>query len=47
MKALIKKFKKKYGYVPTNNEILSLYYQGIFSLTDKQENEILKIINNN
>ena len=47
MKTLIKKFKKQFGYTPTNNEIISLYYQGALILTDKEEDAILEMIENN
>jgi len=36
---------KKYGYTPSDNEILNLYTQGELTLTDKQENELIKYFN--
>ena len=46
METLIKKLTKQFGYTPSNNEIISLYYQGSLYLTDKEENEIIKMIEN-
>lgn len=43
MKALIKKWKQRYGYEPTTTELYSHYTQGCLILTDKQENELLKL----
>jgi hypothetical protein len=40
-----KQYYKVYGYMPTDKEILNLYSQGVLSLTDKQENELLKYFN--
>lgn len=45
MQTLIKQFKLKYGYEPTISELVSLYFQGELTLTDTQENELLKLIN--
>lgn len=42
MKTIVKKWIKKYGYIPTLNEIYNQYMQGCLILTDKEENEILK-----
>jgi hypothetical protein len=45
MEAIKKKHLKIYGYLPTDNEVLSLYFSGQLLLTDKQENEIIKYFN--
>jgi hypothetical protein len=45
MQTIKKNYVKIYGYLPTNNEILSLYLSGQLSLNDKQENEIIKYFN--
>jgi len=42
MQIIKKNYLKIYGYIPTDNEILNLYFQGQLTLTNKQENEILK-----
>lgn len=42
MEYIKKEYLKIYGYNPTDNEILSLYFQGQLLLTDKQEDEIIK-----
>jgi|LauGreDrversion2_3_1035106.scaffolds.fasta_scaffold391628_2 hypothetical protein len=47
MKTIVKKWKQKYGYKPSLNEIYTHYTQGYLILTDKEENEILKQIQNN
>jgi hypothetical protein len=39
---LAKDYQKKYGYMPTDYELLSLYQQGYLTLTDKQENEVIQ-----
>lgn len=44
MKTIIKNWKKQYGYEPSIYEIIDAYRNGELQLTDKQENEILKII---
>lgn len=41
MKKLLKDYQKKYGYIPSYNELIELYRQGQLILTDKQENELL------
>lgn len=45
MEAIKTNYSKIHGYNPTNEEILDLYLQGELTLTDKQENEILKYFN--
>ena len=40
-----KQYLKLYGYFPTDNEVLNLYYQGAILLTDKQENQLIKYFN--
>jgi hypothetical protein len=42
IKKLIANYIKKYGYTPSVYELHSLYTSGSLSLTDKQENELLK-----
>lgn len=44
MKKYIKEYQKKYGYKPSNFEIISLHRQGQILITSKEENEILKLI---
>lgn len=45
MQTIKKNYSKIYGYEPTNEEILNLYFQGCLLLTDKQENQIIKYFN--
>ena len=45
MKQIKKDYLKKYGYTPTDSEILNLYFQGELILTDTQENELIKYFN--
>jgi hypothetical protein len=45
MEDIKKHYLKIYGYTPTDNEILNLYFQGELILNDKQENEIIKYFN--
>lgn len=47
MKTILKKWKQKYGYEPSLSELYNHYTQGCLILTDKEENEILKAIENN
>ena len=42
MKSIIKKYKKKFGYSPTINELMNLYSKGLLILSDKDENELKK-----
>ena len=42
LKNIISKYEKKYGYKPTKEELFSLYTSGQISLTDKEENEVIK-----
>lgn len=44
MNNYIKKYEKKHGYKPTVQELYSLYTQGGLVLSDKEENELLKLI---
>jgi len=46
MKKIQKKLSKTIGYLPTNQEIFNWYRNGELELTDKEEKEILKFINN-
>ena len=41
MQDIKKEYLKIYGYTPTDNEILNLYFQGELILKYKKENEIL------
>lgn len=45
MESIKKQYSKIYGYMPTDQDILSLYMQGDLKLTDKQENQIIKYFN--
>ena len=45
MQQIKNNYSNVYGYMPTDNEVLSLYLNGSLSLTDKQENEILIYFN--
>lgn len=38
-------FTETYGYIPTDNDILSLYRSGDLILTDSQENDLIKYFN--
>ena len=40
---LLDKYIKQYGYVPTQEELMSLYSQGELQLTDKEENILASI----
>jgi hypothetical protein len=42
MNTIKENYLKIYGYIPTDSEILDLYFSGELSLTDKQENELIK-----
>tara|TARA_R110000803_G_C11849113_1_gene305626 strand:+ start:460 stop:609 length:150 start_codon:yes stop_codon:yes gene_type:complete len=42
MKSIIKKYKKKFGYSPTINELINLHSKGLLILSDKDENELKK-----
>ena len=42
IKNLIKKYEKEYGYKPSKEELNTLYTNGELSLTDKEENELIK-----
>ena len=44
MDTIKKKLSKKLGYNVTDAEVISFYYSGQLSLTDKEENSILKYI---
>lgn len=47
MKDLINKWIEKYGYTPSAWELYGLYSSGGLSLTDKEENELLKYFKDN
>ena len=42
VKKLMEKYEKKYGYKPSKDELHSLYTSGQLSLTDREENELIK-----
>ena len=42
MNSIIKKYKKKFGYIPTVYELINLYSKGLLILSDKDENELKK-----
>lgn len=44
MKELLKDFEEKFGYKPDSYELISLYRQGELTLTDRQEDDILMLI---
>lgn len=39
---LMEKYEKKYGYKPSKFELQKLFTDGCFSLTDREENELIK-----
>jgi len=41
MKAIIKKFVKKFGYTPTMYELYQLYNQGTLNLSDNEEDTLI------
>lgn len=45
MQQIKNNYLKVYGYMPTDNEVLSLYLSGSLLLTDKEENEIIIYFN--
>ena len=45
MKTIIKKYKEKFGYIPTIYELHNLYTQGMLKLTDDEENTLIKEYN--
>lgn len=42
METIKTNYSKIYGYTPTDSEILDLYFSGELSLTDRQENELIR-----
>lgn len=46
MNTLIKTLSKNYGYLVTIKDIIQMYKSGELLLTDKQENEIIKYLDN-
>lgn len=42
---MIKRYIKKFGYLPTIFELYNLYTQGSLKLTDQEENELIKQYN--
>lgn len=47
MEKIIKYYEKNYGYKPTIYEIENVYRSGCITLTDKEEDEILKALEKN
>jgi hypothetical protein len=45
MNSIRKNYLKSYGYLPSDNELFTLYTSGDLTLTDKQENELIKYFN--
>ncbi len=45
IKNIIGKYEKKYGYKPSKQELNNLYSSGQLSLTDEEENELIKYFN--
>lgn len=45
MEKFKKDYEKNHGYIPTDDELLSLYRSGQLLLTDKEEDMILKYFN--
>jgi hypothetical protein len=45
MQNIKKQYQKLFGYMPTDQEILSLYLQGDLIVTDNQEDQIIKYFN--
>jgi hypothetical protein len=45
METIKKRLSKNLGYNVTDQEIISLYRDGNLNLTDKEENEIIKYLN--
>lgn len=44
MQTIKEKLSKKYGYLPSDYEVISLYQQGYLKLSNREENEILNRI---
>lgn len=42
MKAIKQRWIKKYGYSPSDSELLSMYTSGSLCLSDKEEDELIK-----
>lgn len=45
MKSIINKWEKKYGYKPSDSEVLNAYTNGELCLSDTEENQLLKYFN--
>lgn len=43
MKNIVKKYEKKYGYKPSTRELYSLYTSGCLVLSDREEDELLRL----
>lgn len=46
MKTIKNRLTKKLGYMPSDYEIVSMYQNGMLSLTDSEENFIINYIYN-
>lgn len=47
METIKEKLSRRFGYIPSESEIISLYYCGELTLSDREENAILEYIDNN
>jgi len=47
MKTIIKRYKEKFGYIPTIYELYNLYTQGELKLSDNEENALIIEFENN
>jgi hypothetical protein len=45
METIRQRCLKKYGYIPSDNEILKSYWSGELILNDKEEDELLEHFN--
>jgi len=45
MEQIRRKWSLKFGYTPSDNEILSAYTNGELYLSDSEENQLLKYFN--
>lgn len=47
METIRERWIKKYGYLPSDSEILSMYTSGSMLLSDKEENELITYFKTN
>ena len=45
MKKYVKKYEEKFGYTPSVSELYNLYTKGFLSLSDNEENTLIKEYN--